>query len=211
NLAALDPVTGLATTWVANANSQVFALATIEDTLYVGGGFYSIGNQPRNGLAALDIATGDVFPWNPNLSLAEWQGQGTLPGVRTIVPIGQTLLVGGGFNRIGEALASNVATISFGPPPTPTPPPHALMFAGLMPNPVRGAAIVRFSLPQASPVSLMVFDLQGRRVASLLEHTVRPAGTNDVALRTDAWREGFYFCRLEAGGVSATRKFVVLK
>lgn len=212
NLAALDPVSGLATTWVANANSQVLALSSIEDTLYVGGGFYSIGGQPRNGLAALDIATGEVLPWTPDLSLDEWQGQGTHPGVLTIVPIGQTLLVGGGFGRIGESLASNVATISFAPPPTnPIPPSPALVFAGLMPNPVRGVATVRFSLPRAGPVNLAVFDLQGRRVASLLEHAIRPAGTNDVALRADGWREGFYFCRLEAGGRSATRKFVVLK
>jgi len=212
NLAALDPVTGAATSWTANTNSTVLTLATVEDTLYVGGGFSQVGGQPRNGLAALDIATGSVLPWNPDLSVAEWQGSGSVPSVLSIVPFGQTLLVGGGFDRISESLASNVAAISFGNPPPPlTPPPSSVLFAGLMPNPVRGAATVRFSLPRAGPVTLTVFDLQGRRVESLLDHALRPAGANNVALGVEGWREGFYFCRLQAGGTSVTRKFVVLR
>jgi hypothetical protein len=209
NLAALDPVTGEATAWVANANSQVFAFAAIADTLYVGGSFFTIGDQLRNGLAALDVQTGTVLPWKPDLSIEEWQGGGSHPVVRALLPIGQTLFVGGGFGRIGEDPTSGLASISFGPPPNPSPPLHGLM--GLLPNPVRTCATVRYTLPVAALVTLTVFDIQGRRTATLLDHALQSAGTTEVTINAEGWREGFYFCRLEAGGTLAMRKFVVLK
>jgi hypothetical protein len=60
-------------------------------------------------------------------------------------------------------------------------------------------------------VDLTVFDLQGRRVSSLLRRSRYTAGIHDVPLTTAGWPEGFYFLRLESGGRSATRKFVVLE
>ncbi|GIW09481.1 MAG: hypothetical protein KatS3mg061_0538 [Dehalococcoidia bacterium] len=44
----------------------VYALAVSGSTVYVGGGFTSVGGQTRNRLAALDAATGNVTSWNPN-------------------------------------------------------------------------------------------------------------------------------------------------
>lgn len=80
-----------------------------------------------------------------------------------------------------------------------------------MPNPFRASATIRFALPAAGPVSLAVFDVQGRRVASLLDHALRPAGMNEVSVRPDGWRDGFYFCRLEAGDATAIQKMVLLR
>jgi hypothetical protein len=81
----------------------------------------------------------------------------------------------------------------------------------LWPNPVRRNATVRFALPQGGPVTLAVFDVQGRLVLSLLRSSEYTAGLHDLPLSTAGWREGFYFLRLEAGGRAAIRKFVVLE
>ena len=67
------------------------------------------------------------------------------------------------------------------------------------------------ALPRATSVTLGIFDLQGRRVASPLTSDHRSAGIHIVPVRTDGWREGFYFCRFEADGATETRKFVVLR
>jgi len=93
----------------------------------------------------------------------------------------------------------------------PPPPPSTLAMGPLEPNPVRTSATIRFALPATELVNLTVFDLQGRRVASLLSRAVRPAGLNQVSMRADGWRAGVYFCRLEAAGSTATRKFAILR
>lgn len=79
------------------------------------------------------------------------------------------------------------------------------------PNPVHGVTRIRFSLPQAGPVRLSLFDLSGRLVWRPLDET-RPAGPQE--LRLDAAGRlagGLYFYRLEAGGAVATRKMLVME
>ena len=50
--------------------SGVRALAIAEhifgDTLLVGGDFGGLANQVRNSLAAVDLRSGSLLPWNPN-------------------------------------------------------------------------------------------------------------------------------------------------
>jgi hypothetical protein len=105
-----------------------------------------------------------------------------------------------------------MAAFAFGPLPPPSDSiPTRLSLAPFAPNPVHSTATIRFALPAEGVVSLEIFDLQGRRVAALLDHILRPAGINVVSLNAEGWREGFYFCRLRAGRATATRKFVVLR
>ena len=73
DLAALDPATGAA---LASFNipiddgngslAGVMALASSGTTLYLSGGFQGVGGQARSGLAAVDMGTGAVLPWNPS-------------------------------------------------------------------------------------------------------------------------------------------------
>ena len=209
NLAALNAVTGQATLWICNTNAEVFALTEFADTLFVGGRFFVIGGEPRNGLAAVDMGSGTLLPWNPGLSISEWLGEGSYPDVYSLVIASQELYVGGAFGRLGDVAASNLAGISLGSPPAA--PPPFLALAGPMPNPVRGSGIIRFSLPTAGSVTLVVYDIQGRRVTTLLDHEAQAAGRHDVAVRADRWKPGVYFCRLEAGGRSAAKKMIVLQ
>jgi hypothetical protein len=69
---------------------------------------------------------------------------------------------------------------------------------------------IDFSLPDASHVDVAVFDVAGRRVATLAEgrfeagvHTVRWDARNAAA--------GVYFCRFQAGGDVATQRMVRLE
>ncbi len=64
------------------------------------------------------------------------------------------------------------------------------------PNPFNSRTTVRFELAQPAQVNLTVWDVQGFRVATLLNE-FRPAGVHRTAWETTA-PSGVYFCRLEA-------------
>ncbi len=80
------------------------------------------------------------------------------------------------------------------------------------PNPFRPTTAIRFTLPEARPVSLDVFDVAGRRIRSLVRgplgpgaHTVVWDGTSDHGERVSS---GVFFYRLSAGADRAQRKMV---
>ena len=68
-IAALDAATGGATPWDPSTTDSlacVNTLAIVDSKVYAGGNFSNIGGQPRNGLAAIEISTGNATSWNPN-------------------------------------------------------------------------------------------------------------------------------------------------
>jgi hypothetical protein len=86
---------------------------------------------------------------------------------------------------------------------------------GAWPNPFAPQTTVSFALPHAGPAELAVYDVSGRRVATLAEGR-REAGSHVVSWdgRDDAGREvaaGTYFMRLIAGETTATRKVVRIR
>lgn len=86
--------------------------------------------------------------------------------------------------------------------------------AGRMPiaiAPQFAAGRIRFTLPEAAAVSLAVFDLHGRRVATLLDGAWRAAGAHELGLEAVGWAPGVYLCRLEAGGRKVTGKLFVTR
>jgi hypothetical protein len=80
----------------------------------------------------------------------------------------------------------------------------------IWPNPVSPSATIRYSVPQASPVTLTLYDVQGREVATLVDTHLEPGGYT-CAIRADDLSNGVYFLRLKAGAQSDARKLVVLK
>jgi len=83
------------------------------------------------------------------------------------------------------------------------------------PNPVFGATLLTFSLPQEAAVTLRVFDPAGRAVRALLDHAVQGPGRQVVTWDgTDAQgrpvASGAYLCRLEALGRAETSRVVVV-
>jgi uncharacterized delta-60 repeat protein len=69
-IARLDPSTGLADSFNANANGNILSVVVQPDgKILVGGDFGSIGGQPRSRVARLDPATGTADSFNPNANL----------------------------------------------------------------------------------------------------------------------------------------------
>jgi predicted small secreted protein len=106
SIAALDAVTGEATSWNPIANNWVYALAVSGETVYAGGSFSSIGGQWRNGIAAIDAVTGEATSWNPNASFGDRS-----PCVYTLAVNGDTVYAGGSFTSIGGQTRNRIAAL----------------------------------------------------------------------------------------------------
>lgn len=76
-------------------------------------------------------------------------------------------------------------------------------------NPLRGPGRVSFALPAEDEVHLGLFDLEGRRVAGLLEAARLPGGTYTAALPA-GMGPGIYFLRLETTHAGARCQQVIV-
>ena len=76
------------------------------------------------------------------------------------------------------------------------------------PNPFSNTTSVHFSLPSESQVTLKVFNMLGIEVALPVQQKMK-SGEHEVRFNATTLRDGVYFYRLEAGGLSETRKMVV--
>jgi hypothetical protein len=94
------------------------------------------------------------------------------------------------------------------------PAPQELSFAVSGANPAQGSARFRFGLPAAGRVELAIYDISGRRVATLASGDL-PAGFHDRAwTRNDdggAPASGVYFARMLAGGRLLSSRVVMLR
>lgn len=106
-LAALDTLGGLVTDWNPGANAAATAFLTCGDTLYVGGIFDEIGGQARNGLAAIDVTTGALLPWDPNVA-SYFDG---FSPVATMVRNEDVIYLGGTFTQMSGQTRNGLAAI----------------------------------------------------------------------------------------------------
>lgn len=112
-----------------------------------------------------------------------------------------------------RALGGDAATTAVDDPGTPA--PAAPSLAQNHPNPFNPATAIAFSAPRAGHVSLVVYDMAGRVVRTLVDGDL-PAGPHTVTWRgrTDAGAvasSGLYFYKLRTAETVLTRKMTLLK
>lgn len=95
-------------TWQANGTVRTEVI--VGNTVYLGGSFTAMlpagstgsGAVTRNGAAAMNLDTGALLPWNPNVT------GGT---VYTIKPSGSNVYLGGGFSTVGGATHKKIVEV----------------------------------------------------------------------------------------------------
>jgi hypothetical protein len=80
-----------------------------------------------------------------------------------------------------------------------------------VPNPFAGGTRLRFALPSRETVTLRVYDVAGRVVATLLDRATLEPGAHEVPFDGGRLPAGVYLARLTTGGVSETRRIVVAR
>ncbi len=88
--------------------------------------------------------------------------------------------------------------------------PKAVVLHQNYPNPFNPETIIRFTLPEASPVHLTVHDILGREIRTLISRTM-DAGYHEEYFNAAGLSAGVYIVRLETGTVTTARKIVLLK
>jgi|GEM_PF-6199653 len=78
------------------------------------------------------------------------------------------------------------------------------------PNPFNPTTTIRFSLNNESEVSLIVYDILGNEVQTLV-NDVRGAGSYEVTFNAGNLSSGIYLYILKAGNYTATKKLMLMK
>ncbi len=103
-IAALDTTapTGGALPWNPSLNRDAdFVYADPAGLVFAGGDFNFYGSVLRQNLAAIDLLTGDLLPWNPGAN--GW--------IRALDIHGNTVYIGGDFTTIGGVSRSRIAAL----------------------------------------------------------------------------------------------------
>ena len=78
------------------------------------------------------------------------------------------------------------------------------------PNPFNPATVIGYQVASPGAVAIDVFDVLGRRVASLVNEWMAP-GTYSVQWNAQSLSSGVYLYRLSAGSVVVTKKLLLQK
>lgn len=78
------------------------------------------------------------------------------------------------------------------------------------PNPFNPNTTIRFVLPSQTRVTILVHDVSGRVVSTLVDD-VRPAGNHQITWNAEGMASGVYFAHLRTRNTDVARKMVLLK
>ncbi len=104
-VAAFDIPTGNLSTWqLPGIGGYPECFAFQNQDIYIGGEYLSTNAQARVGAFAISRSTGTVTPWDPNV-------YGSSGEIKSIVPCGNTIYIGGSFTNAGGGVHWNVAAV----------------------------------------------------------------------------------------------------
>jgi len=78
------------------------------------------------------------------------------------------------------------------------------------PNPFNPATSIKYTLPEEQFVSVKIFNILGREVATLVSEN-KPAGNYEVNFDARNLSSGVYFYQLRAGNFLSTKKMILMK
>ncbi len=150
---------------------------------------------------------------DPN-SVGDWLGNGVLDGTRYRIDSFQ-LTYGENAAPRGILYFDNLRITRRTNAPVlveeqPARLPAAFALQQNYPNPFNPTTTIVFSLPRKEHVSLVVYNLMGKVVKTLVDQTL-PAGRHTVAFDGTALSSGIYYYRLIHNGGSITRKMLLAK
>lgn len=91
--------------------------------------------------------------------------------------------------------------------------PEEFMLNQNFPNPFNPSTTISFQLPVGSNVTLKIYDVLGREVASLIKNEWKDAGNYNYQLSIENFQltSGVYFYQLQANEISSVKKMMLLK
>jgi len=82
----------------------------------------------------------------------------------------------------------------------------------IYPNPFLNNTIIKYTITNdLTPVSIIIFNTVGKKIAIPLDRVEKPTGTYKVVFDGSQLPAGIYYCRLRAGDHIETRKMILAK
>ncbi|MFA6469719.1 MAG: T9SS type A sorting domain-containing protein [Bacteroidota bacterium] len=78
------------------------------------------------------------------------------------------------------------------------------------PNPFNSTTVIRYQLPVAGKISLKIYDLLGREIATLVNEE-QATGWKEVSWNGENASSGVFFYQITAGGKTETKKMILMK
>jgi hypothetical protein len=188
-------------------SGNVNALAVVGNEVVVCGLFTSAGGMSSNRVARYNTLTNT---WS---SLGMFSSNGVNDRVNALAVVGNEVVVGGGFTLAGGIAstfiarwiggATNVEPISIDMPST-------YLLQQNYPNPFNPSTTILFSIPTSEFVTLKVYDVLGREVATLVNENLS-AGSYSYNFDAKNLTSGVYLYKLQAGKYSETKKMILTK
>jgi hypothetical protein len=113
-------------------------------------------------------------------------------------------------SRMASMLATYRPSIYYAAPPAPVAAEARVGAAGAFPNPFEGTATVRFTLDAPAAVTVTVYDVLGREVATLLDEELE-AGTHNAVFEAGSLPSGTYVYRIAAGEAVTTGRMQLVR
>lgn len=206
-----DPVDPLVTVALSGNGyeANVASLTGAPDPVWINGSitFTVVLDAPAGpGDVAVSITTSPTARINVPSEVTVPQGgtqaqfqatAGAIPGLETV------------YAGIGSLYASDEVTI-VNPVGVEDAPVSTLWLGPVAPSPVRRTAQIAFGLPSDARVRVGVFDLMGRKVATLADG-IFPAGRHQVPWNAATHAGGLYVVRLESLGETRVARAVVTR
>ncbi|OGU78914.1 MAG: hypothetical protein A2W11_08690 [Ignavibacteria bacterium RBG_16_35_7] len=79
------------------------------------------------------------------------------------------------------------------------------------PNPFNPSTTIRFALREKSNVLLIVYDISGREIATLINNETVSPGVKEINFNASGLSSGIYFYTIKAGDFRDTKKMILLK
>ena len=76
-------------------------------------------------------------------------------------------------------------------------------------NPANSLLVVSYSLLEKNQVKISLYDITGREVG-LISNEVKDKGDYKIEFDSEKLNNGIYFCKMQAGNMSMTKKIVVM-
>ena len=184
----------------------------IQDTLWSGEGNVSVDPlfvDTTNGDYHLQSTVGSFHggSWLPDSLYSPCIDAGDPGSPFALEPMPNGGRVNMGFE--GNTLEASLSTSSGVPLPIAELPREFCLHAPY-PNPFNPSTTISFALTTAAPVTLVVYDILGRQVATVAEGLMG-VGIHKVNFDGSSLSSGIYFCRLQTDRFSAVNKMVLLK
>jgi len=200
----------------SGVNARVTAIAVLGSDVYVGGSFTqaNLGGTTvsANRIARFNLNTNT---WN---ALGSNNGNGVNNNVYAIAASGTDVYVGGSFIQAnaggtGAVAANYIARWNNGATSVEQigdDIPTTYLLSQNYPNPFNPSTTISFSIPTSEFVTLKVYDMLGREVATLVNENLS-AGSYSYNFDASNLTSGVYLYKLQAGKYSETKKMILMK